>query len=263
MLLNYYALRALAREWSADTSGSLIGAVVEECWSSSADELTIRLTSGGDIETALRISARPGQAYVFRQEGSGKPRKNTTPLFRSLSGQQISAIRVADRDRVLHVETAGGAALVAYLFGSSANVVLMTGAGEMQEAFRAKAAARSLPESRPAQDPVGSEALKARWPAGAQPVAKAVNRAVPLLDRWLAQEVVDRASLDVSDACLVTDAHFVELARALDDVRHDLDAPRPVLYRDERTPVALSLIPLSTPPGSADSFETLDEAVRV
>ncbi|NNE70991.1 MAG: DUF814 domain-containing protein, partial [Rhodothermales bacterium] len=80
---------------------------------------------------------------------------------------------------------------------------------------------------------------------------------------WLAQEVVDRASLDVSDACLVTDAHFAKLATALDGVRDDLDAPSPVLYRDERTPVALSLIPLSTPPGTADSFETLDEAVRV
>lgn len=263
MLLNFYALRALSDEWSGGGPESLIGAIVEESWSSSPDELTIRFTLPDGAEAALRISVKPGKSYVFRQIGSGKPRKNTTPLFRGIAGQRVTGIRVAERDRVLHVDTAGGATLTSYLFGSSANVILKSRDGDLLEAFRAKAAARSLPESRPAPDPDGPEALQARWPAGAQPLAKAVNRAVPLLDRWLAQEVADRAALEASDACLVVDADFARLYAALESVRADLVKPRPTIYRDDRAPVALSLVPLQTPPGTPDFFETVDDAVRM
>ena len=263
MLLNYYIIRSLAAEWAdPESESSLIGSVVVEAWSSSASELTLLLGSATGEETSLRVCVRPGLSYTFRQPGAGKPRKNTTPLFKALYGQTITDVAVADRDRVLDLRTAGGHTIRSFLFGSAANVLVLDPEGELVEAFRSKAALRSVPESRPAPNPETAEEIADRWPTGAQAMSKALTRAIPLFDRWLAEEAVGRAGLTVADACLAGESDFEKLAAAVRSVREDLESPTPILYRDERTPVTLSLIPLSTPPGEPHRFEDVDTAVR-
>jgi predicted ribosome quality control (RQC) complex YloA/Tae2 family protein len=263
LLLNYYIIRSLASEWAdPESESSLIGSVILEAWSSSAEELTLLLGFEDGEEVSLRICVKPGLSYTFRQPGAGKPRKNTTPLFKALYGQTITGVAVADRDRVLDVRTDGGLTMRSFLFGSAANALVLDPAGELIEAFRSKAALRSVPESRPAPNPVTAEDIEARWPSGAQMLSKALTRAMPLFDRWLAEEAVARAGLSIEDSSLAAQKDFEKLAVAVHSVREDLNSPTPILYRDERTPITLSLIELSIPPGEPQLFESVDTAVR-
>jgi predicted ribosome quality control (RQC) complex YloA/Tae2 family protein len=259
VLLSYYVIRALAREWGADTG--LAGATIVDAYSSSKDELTLSLAGPSGEDFSLRISARPGMAYCLVQEGLGKPKKNVTPLFRSVYGQRITGVEVADLDRVLDLVTHGGHRIRMLLFGSQANVVLAGPGGEVTEAFRGKVPPKELPTGRPAPSPNSVQELTGRWPQGALPVAKAISRAVPLFDQWLAAEVERRANLDVADACLIGPAEMEEVLAAILGVRADLEDPRPVLYRDGRSPVALSLIPLTAEPGEPEVFDTVSNAV--
>ncbi|MBO6574148.1 MAG: DUF814 domain-containing protein [Rhodothermales bacterium] len=258
MLLGYYTLRALAREWN----GSLRGWRIEDAYSSSRDELTLLLADGAG-EASLRISVRPGSTFVFRQDGAGKPRRNVTPLFRALHGHAVDGVAVADRDRMLDIRISNGLLLRTQLFGSRANVFLGDGQGAVIERFRENVGPAELPLGRPAPDPVTAEELADRWPTGAQPIARAVLRAVPLFDQWMAQEVAARAELKIADACLAGPNDFQSLSNAVGSVREDaLQAAAPAVYRNGRSPLALGLIRFTTPPAEPEPFESVDAAVR-
>ncbi|MFT5142027.1 MAG: putative ribosome quality control (RQC) complex YloA/Tae2 family protein [Rhodothermales bacterium] len=259
MLLSYYVIRALSREWGA--SAGLTGATIVDAYSSSKDELTLSLASASGEDIALRISAKPGMAYCLLQDGLGKPKKNVTPLFRSVYGQRITAVEVADLDRIMDLVTHGGHRIRMLLFGSQPNVVLAGPDGDVKEAFRGKVPPEEMPTGRPAPSPISAQELTERWPKGAQPVAKAISRAVPLFDQWLAAEVEVRANLDVADACLLGPAEMEKVMAGILEVRGELEDPKPVLYRDGRSPVALSLIPLTNEPGEPEVFDTVSAAV--
>ena len=258
MLLNYYTIRALALEWSE----VLVGATLTDAYSAARDELTLQFRTRDEEDTAIRISVKPGLAYAFRQEGSSRPRRNVTALFRSVHGRRVSAVACAERDRVLDLQLDDGRLFRAQLFGSRANVFLGDSGGLVEESFREKAAERELPPSRPAPDPESASALRDRWPPGAQPIGQAVFRAVPLFDRELAAETEVRAALGVSDACLVED--FDALYAAVEAVRLEaLRAADPAVHREGRSPVALTLVRMTTPPApETERFDSVDEAVR-
>ncbi len=262
MHLTYYTLRAMAREW-ADPNGEffLVGATILDAYSSARDELTMEFQAvSGDVST-LRVSVQPGFRYIFRQSGSGRPRRNATSLLQPVLGRAIASVEVADRDRVLDLTTENGLIIRTMLFGPRANVLVGTRHGNVQSAFREKVAPATLPEPRAAPDPEEAQELAERWPDGAQPVPKALARAAPLFDIWLAREAVSRAALDVSDACLLEDHHFQRLSDALQSVRESLESPHPTVYRKGRSPIAFSLIPLAEPPGEASTSETVDSGV--
>jgi predicted ribosome quality control (RQC) complex YloA/Tae2 family protein len=241
----------------------MAGATLEDVYSAARDELSLVFADANEEHT-LRVSVRPGDRFVFRQPGGARPRRNVSTLFGGALRRALVAVRIADRDRVLDLDLADGHVIRVLLYGPRANIMLGRG-GVVEASFREKLAAPGtpMPEPRPAPEVLGARALAERWPSGSQEMARAVARAYPLFDPLVAAEVVRRAELAVSDACLAGTDDLERIARAADGVRSELLAPRPRVYRDGREPVALSLLPLDPPPApEEETFDSVDEAVR-
>lgn len=259
MVDGWYVLRALADEWNT----LLVGATLEDVYSAARDELSLVFAHAGGEDT-LRVSVRPGDRWIFRQPGGSRPRRNVSTLFESALHRNIEAVRVAERDRLLDVLLAEGHVIRVLLYGPRANVLLGRD-GTVEGSFRESLAASGepMPEARPAPDVPDAEALRSRWPGESQDLVRAVTRAYPLFDPFLAAETVRRAAPSVPDACLAGPDDLDRIARAANSVRTDLVTPSPRVYRDGRNPVAFSLIPLGDVPApEEESFDTVDEAVR-
>ncbi len=261
MNAGWYLLSALAAEWN----GRLAGSTIVDLHSAARDELTVLLDNGREVD-GIRISVRPGDRYVLRQADATRPRRNVTTLLGSARSRVVRGVTVAERDRLVDFGLDDGSVLRIVLFGPRANVVHGRDPAGVIASFRENVAVPGtpMPSPLPAPDPVTPADVRARWPGESMDLARAVARTWPLFDSLMAAEVVARAGLRVHDACLVETHDFERLARAAASVRADALAPRPVLWRNGRQPVALALVPSSSPPApDAQRFDTVDEAVRV
>ena len=90
MVNNFYTLHALAREWTPD----LVGCVVGDVFSQARDELTIALADPAH-ESMLRVSTAPSFHFVFRSAGYSKARRNVATLFERTFDRRIETVRTA------------------------------------------------------------------------------------------------------------------------------------------------------------------------
>lgn len=257
----WYTLRALAREWNA-----LLGsAIVTDVFSASRGELTLLLDRDDSCD-AIRISVKPGDLYIMRQPDATRPRRNVTTLLPGVVGRTVQRFEIADRDRLLDLSLSDDSLLRIVLYGPRANVLHARASGEVIDSFRERLSGPGsrLPVPVSAPDPVTPDEVRDRWPGGSMDLERAISRVWPLLDPLLAGEVAARADLPVHDACLVDSIGHASLASSMATLRADLEAPRPVVYRRGREPVAFSLVPLKREAGpDSESFATVDQAVRV
>ncbi|GIV58826.1 MAG: hypothetical protein KatS3mg042_1739 [Rhodothermaceae bacterium] len=264
MLTSYFTLNALVRAWTPD----LVGCVVGDAFSQVRDELTLALAAP-EREWMLRVSVRGPFQYLFRAEGYSKARRNVATLFEDAFDRRVTALRLAERDRMLYLDLEGGLAFQVMLFGPRANVFLVEAGGTVREAFQGDAewAGRPAPAPRPAPVVDTFAAFEARWRADRKTTVQAVAAAFPLLDRTLAAEVVFRAGVTAAtpDAC--TDADRRALFDAGRHLLAALEAPAPRIYWRGRSPEVFALLPLhhldARDDLTAEPFDTVDAAVRV
>ncbi len=262
MLLTYYTLRALAAEWDA----ALAGTAVADAYSQNRAELS--LSFEGDAESderwTLAVVVRPELRLLFRNPGRGRARRNSASLFEAALGRRVEAVRAADRDRVVFVEIEGGLRFQVQLFGPRPNVWLVE-EDRVIEAFQGEwDEPPPAPRAAPAVGTV--EDFEARWRENRKTVAQAVQSAMPLFDRALADEAVARAGIEAIVPVDATEAERRALFAAAQRIEAELAAPAPrILWRGTRVE-DFSLLELRHRHGEGlreERFETVDEAVRV
>ncbi len=264
MLLTYYTLRALAAEWDA----SLCGAVVADAYSQNRAELSLSLRGTADqaAEWTLVAVVRPELRLLFRNPGRGRARRNSASLFEAAHGRRVAAVRTAARDRVVFVELEGGLRFQVQLFGPRPNVWLLE-EDRVVEAFQGgdEWADAPPPAPRAAPEVASFEDFEARWHADRKTVAQAVQAALPLFDRSLAEEAVARAGVGTASPAAASEAERRALFEASQKIEAALAEPSPrVWWRGTRVE-AFSLLALrSADEGLREErFRTADEAARV
>lgn len=254
--MDYFTLRALAREWDA----LLAGASVDDVWTQSPRELSLLLVRDGERRT-LRVVCDPALALLFQTAGGGRQRRNTADVLDGLAGRRVTGVRTADRDRHLFLDLDDGSRLQVVLFGPRPNVYWVD-AGRVRAAFLDDEtwAGEEAPATRSAPVVDTAEALAARWRPRAT-LGRTLAGAVPLLTRDLADEAVRRAGLDPDAE--PADADLEALAEAVRSFVAALDDPAPVLYARGPFAEALALLPLTDPPDAweAAPAESVDRAV--
>lgn len=265
MVANYFTLKALVEAWRADLTGAIVG----DAFSQVRDELTLALAKPGD-EWMLRLSVQAPFHFIFRSEGYSKARRNVATLFEAAFDRTVTAVRIAEHDRMLYLDLDDGGCFQIMLFGPRANVFLVDAGDLVVEAFQADGewSGRPAPEARPAPRVNTFDAFEARWRANRKTTEQAVASALPLFDRTLAAEVMHRAGVatEAPDAC--TPAERRALFEAAGRLRAELEAPEPRIYWRGRFADTCSLVALhhleDHPEGlQEERFASVDEAVRV
>ncbi len=260
MLLTYYTLHALAAEWDA----SLRGATVADAYSQNRAELSLALT-GAEDWTLVAI-VRPELRLLFRNPGHGRARRNSASLFETAHDRRVEAVRTTERDRVVFVELEGGLRFQIQLFGPRPNVWLIEG-GRVIESFQSgdEWQDESPPEPRTAPIVETFADFEARWRTNRKTVVQAVQSAMPLFDRTLAEETVARAEVNAESPGDVTEAERQSLFEAAQTIEADLAAPSPrILWRGASVEAFALLNLRSADDGLREErFETVDEATRI
>ena len=256
--MDFFTLRALAREWDA----ALAGWRLDAAWTQSPSELSLGLARDGDRRT-VRVVCDPALPLLFETEGGGRQRRNTADVFPGVEGVPVRAVRVADRDRHVFFDLGEGGALQVLLFGSRPNVLWVEG-GRVRDAFLRAAEWEDgeAPEPRPAPDPTTAEAFRDRWRANRKTLAQAVRQAAPLLPPALAADAARATGLDPDappDA-----ARLDRLALSVAETRARLETSSPTVYGRGAVAEALLPVPLAHPPEAwtAEAFETTGAAAR-
>jgi len=257
---NYYTLQALVREWRPD----LVGTTVRDAFSQNKNELTVAL-EGDDRDWMVRGSLQRPTLHLFRVEGISKARRNVVSLFREASGQTVTDVRIADRDRLVYLDLADGTAILWQLFGARANAFHVGPDGTVREAFQSDAAhaGTDAPTPYPAPMPASFADFEDRWKNNRNKTRQAVQSAVPLFGRPLARETLERAGVGTAEPADCTAAERRALYDAAMDLRDALESPEPVIYGAGQFPDAFALIPLRHRGDEAvEPFDTVDAAVR-
>jgi predicted ribosome quality control (RQC) complex YloA/Tae2 family protein len=261
MVNNYYTLYALAREWSPD----LVGTMVADAFSQVRGELTLAFADP-HREWMLRISTQAPFYFIFRSEGYSKARRNVATVFEGAFGKRVSALRVAERDRMFFVDLDDGSCLQVMLFGSRANVFFVDPAGSVAEAFQNNTTLEGGPAPLPRPAPLVDtfEAFDARWRTNHKTTEQAIASALPLFDRTLAAEVMHRAGVAEKAPTACTEPERRALFEAAVALRLLLAHPAPHIYWRDEFAEAFSLIPLRHQTDQQEeSFDTVDHAVQV
>ncbi len=264
MVNNFYTLKALVREWA----GSLTGCTVEDAFSQEPGEITLAFAGDGR-EWMIRASVERPFLFVFRSEGYSKARHNVATLFPAAFGRRVENVRIAERDRMLFIDLAGGGLLQIVLFGARANVLLVDEEGRVEEAFRrsGKLAGEAAPAPRAAPQPETLDAFEKRWRPDRNTTAQALSSAVPIFDRTLAAEAMHRAGVSEKAPADCTAAERAALFEAVTALRRELENPSPRIYWKESFPEQFALTALHhrAEDGEAEveTFESVDAAVRV
>lgn len=259
MVNNYYTLRALVREWHADLEGT----TVRDIYSQTKNELTVVL-SGTDQDWMVRGSVQRPFLYLFRRPGYHKARRNVATLFEGARGRTVRDISIAERDRLVSIELAGGGCLLWQLFGARANAFHVAPDGTIVNAFQRhdELVGTKAPDPYPAPMPNTFAEFEDRWKPNRNKTRQAVQSAVSLFGGDLARETLHRAGVTTDAPADCTAAERRALFEASMALREALQDPVPVLYGAGQFPDAFSLIPLRHREDEpAERFDTVDAAV--
>ena len=259
MVNNYYTLRALVHEWRPD----LHGTTVRDIYSQTKNELTVVL-GGAEQDWMVRGSVQRPFLYLFRRPGYHKARRNVATLFEDARGGTVRGVSIAERDRLVSIELAGGGRILWQLFGARANAFHVAPDGTIVAAFQRHDAltGTEAPEPYPAPMPETFAEFEDRWRTNRNKTRQAVQSAVSLFGADLARETLHRAGVttDAPEGCSKEERRALfEASMAL---REALQDPAPVLYGAGQFPDAFSLIPLRhREDAPAERFDTVDAAV--
>ncbi len=261
MIDSYFTLRALTREWDAD----LRGTTITDAYSQSKNELTLAM-EGPDAEWMVRGSVQRPLIFMFRTEGYSKARRNVATLFRDAFGREITAVRIADRDRMVYLDLEGGYRFQWQLFGARANAFLVNGSDQIVEAFQRdeSLSGTDAPTPRAAPMPQSFEDFEDRWRTNRNSTRQAIQSTVPLFGQLPAQETVFRSGITTEDPEDVTEEERRALFEASQEILAAFDTPSPVIYGSGQFPDAFALGPmahLEADGVDAETYDSVDHAV--
>jgi predicted ribosome quality control (RQC) complex YloA/Tae2 family protein len=232
MIAHYFTLEALAAELRA----GLTGAVLEEIYTQSKDELLFTLTTRGGGERTLVISVASGMNALFARDGRMRAKRNSTDIFPGAFGSSVSWISVDRFSRVVVIE-AGAFRLRAHLFNNTtANVFLLDNNGVVVSAFTNAGEFEGRPYQQVGNrgdlpDPLDAGKFRASLTRSEVPLDRAVKSSFPWLGPLYHREVFHRAGVDGGiPARDADDAASDALASAAAALLGEAREPSPRLY---------------------------------
>lgn len=237
---NYYTLIYLNRELKEKITGCFFNFAI----SPHKDVLEIYLNKGED-RYRLIFSANPNETAVFLDRHRSPKKSNVTDFFTKLEGQQITGIRLADKDRLMYVDFEEDFTLQFKLFSNNPNAFLLQD-DTIMDAFKSPESVKDKTPPKPhAPEPAESVSAEAK-------PKNQMTRLNPLLPRNLIPYLIEEYEVDKMDVDEVV-SFTNEITRAL------LEDPHPrVLKTGDVCLWSEDWLPVPTDRHS----DTVNEAVR-
>jgi len=265
MITHYRTLQALAQLFDVRLRDTRI----REIFTQQRNELLLLCTADARSWT-ISISCDPKLNYIYLRDPVTRSKKNSVDLFPEATHKYIQAVSVHPDDRILQILLEDGMTLCFLPHGVAGNVFLVSTEGKIVDAFkRAKEFVGKPFEVRRTNQtlaiPESAEMLEAAWrETEARTIFTALKTHMPTLGSTLSREVLHRSRVDEKTPLdEVEDEEIRVIHKTLQEVRNELNAPKPILYYRGDSPRVFSLIPLHHLGGShAELFPDVNEAVR-
>ncbi len=213
MLTNYYTLRALVEEWAPRLTHS----TVVDSYSQNKGSLVLVFETPDEQKWSLNASVQAPNRHLFMYAGANRSRKNVVDVFTKLRNQQVTGLRLADRDRLVTLRLASGDAVYFAIYGPQANVFFQDGPSRHLSSFRGLSA--TLPKVRPAPPEPSPSEIEAQLRAG-----RPLKSLLPLFPSAMIDELWNRAGGTEDPG---------QLSRALSEMILELEHPQPLVYWKE------------------------------
>ncbi|MBI3005973.1 MAG: DUF814 domain-containing protein [Ignavibacteriales bacterium] len=259
MIANYYTLLHVAR----DLDQRLSGKQFHEIFSQNKNELIICCGE----EDFVVVSCEPSANYITHRDSFARAKKNSVNLFQPLVGRTIRSVSLSLGDREVIFRTDEKASLIVQMFGSKANVFLVTTDYTIQQSFlKPKDSVGTIYAPRQSMYQGFSNgkdfgaSLSSLKDATAQ---TALKKMFPQLGSLLVQELIDRAGIQ-EDINISAAQHVSALFSAYVDLLSNLTSrPSPRIYFDGSLPKEFSIVPLSKHANlEMRTFVSIHEAIR-
>jgi len=241
VLTNYYTLRALVDEWTP----RLDAATVIDSYSQHKGSLILVFETSQGQEWSLNASVQAPNRHLFMYSGSNRSRKNVVDVFGHLKGQRVSAIAIADRDRLVTMTLESGDCIYFAIYGPQANVYFEKASSGITTSFRNTVSAPPPVRSAPPIPTAGQ--IEERLRQG-----KNLGSLLPLYPNVLIEEVWNRAG-GTEDP--------VQLERVISSMEKELEHPGARIYWKENRQPLFSTIQLNHREEQPEVVDSVDYAV--
>ena len=276
MLVQYYVLNALAKEFDA----ALRGFTITELYSQQKNELVVVITNHissnvPEEEMSLCISVSPGFNYILLRRAVTRARKNSVSLFDNLNNSRIEGIAIHPCDRTLTVSVSGGLRIIIRLYNTAeSNILLVDDTDRIVESFKRNreltgtllaAVERRCDEKIFDDESAFTEALRQHT---GQNLSRALKELFPQFGPVYVKELMYRAGM-LEDLKVEEEEQRAEsiehraLSIELGAMSVELRNPAPIVYISESGVAQLSVIKLKTMEHyEKKKFHTINEAVE-
>ena len=258
MVSNYYTLLHVARDLDKRLNGKRLHAA----FSQNKSELIIHCE--GDL--FVIANCEPHANSIFLKTSFSRTKKNSVGFFEALHGQTIDGVDVnpSDREVIFRFPTHR---VIAQLFGSKANVLLIDSENTILESFlKPKDFVGRNYTSRERKEIQSAEALHEQLKLFRDDtLLPAVKKLFPQFGAELVREVLVRARLASDQKTMdVTPEDSITLYASYESLLQEvLTNPSPLVYFDGEQARAFCIVPLKEFQGlSPKSFESIHDALR-
>lgn len=267
MLSNYFTFHRIAQELNRRYSG----AVVAEAYSQEKNTLSLVLYT--PEPHTITVSCVPRMNFITARTGEKRARQNSVDLFPSLINTHVQSVYLDARDRIVYLKMSDNRYLLIEMFGGRANVVLCSDEGTIIDAFLTKKGLLGVQRTlqyepvAPATDQflATKEFFHTAFASG-ESAFRTLKNLVPKLGSTLSEEILFRAGIAKESTTLSSEqigALYTATQSAIEQLLQPAERVNPIVYFDESTPVAFSLMPLKQYDAfKAVSYDTVFDAVQ-
>ena len=270
MLVQYFILKALAKEF--DTA--LRGYLISEVFTQQKNELILTFVKKDDSglmldEVSLCISVTPGFNYIVMRRGITRARKNSVSLFSSLNNLSVSNISIHPFDRMLTLVVNNGMNVIIQLYNTaSSNIYLVDSSNIIIESFKhsKEVSGTMFKESGRTYDEsiilYASTFTRMLYSHKGKNILQALKEMLPQFGTIYIREILHRVSIEETMA--VTDGEdYTILWRKVGAISEELQNPAPVIFLNEEGSMQISLVKLTMMKElECKYYKTVNEAVE-
>jgi predicted ribosome quality control (RQC) complex YloA/Tae2 family protein len=269
MVSNYYTLRHIALQLDQRLKGRLLS----EAFSQNKNELILRFSSAHRSENLVAdefatVSCEPSQNFVYWSGSFARAKRNSVDLFDNVVGESVRSVLIHEQDRQISIVLASGLRLMIQMYGSKANVLLVSHDDEIVDSFlRSRETKGTRLAERPKREPAldAQSFVRQLRDLGELSIEVALKKALPRFGTPLLAELVHRAGISRSETLdRLSDEAIKRLFEHTKTMIHELESMvQPRIYYEDGKAAVFSIIELHHCRGDEQKeFESLSEAIR-
>ena len=223
---------------------TITGARVVDSFTHRRDELVLRLEK--EATYLLRIGVQSRMPYIIL-ENDRNIKDPQTVIFKTITGQQIKGIGLADFDKIINLEFED-VIMQCVFFGKNPNVILYNSERTFLSSFKKVTPPQPVFNKDPGQKddiphPATIKSLK--LPTDSQPVVDFICRQVAGFNKTLAVEACFRSQIQTEVETSALDAtRLAQLIYHIHEIADQLNQAQTYLYEIPDEAIRISLVPL-------------------